>query len=66
MGITKKNEYVYLLDSAMTHAILYGKRFFLSMILCKVNVHTISGPVKIIDGPRNATIVLLNGTTLHI
>ena len=36
------------------------------MTLRKVNVHTISGPVKMIDGSGNATIMLSNGTILHI
>ena len=62
--IEKKN--ICLLDSVMTHTILYDKHLFQSVTLRKTNVHTISGPVEIIDGSRNATIVLSNGTNLHI
>ena len=57
--IEKKN--VYLLDSAMTHSILKDKRYFSSMTLRKANVHTIFGPVEMIDGSGNATIMLPNG-----
>ena len=50
----------------MTHSILRDKNYFCSMTLRKANVHTIFGPVEIIDGFENATIMLPNGTTLHI
>ena len=40
--------------------------FFSSMTLRKTHVHTISGPIPIIDGFENATIVLPKGTILHI
>ncbi|EOY09142.1 Uncharacterized protein TCM_024537 [Theobroma cacao] len=59
-------EDVCLLDSATTHTILCGKHFLSNVTLSKANVYTISGPVGIIDGSENATIVLPNGTTLHI
>ena len=36
------------------------------MTLCKANVHTIVGPTKLIDGYGNATVVLPNGTILHL
>ena len=36
------------------------------MTLHKANVHTISGPIEMIDGSRNATIMLSNDTILHI
>ena len=36
------------------------------MRLHKANVHTISGPVEMIDGSRNATIMLPNDIILHI
>ena len=36
------------------------------MTLHKANVHTISGPIEMIDDSGNAIIMLSNGTTLHI
>ena len=66
MRIIKKKEYVYLIGSVTTHIILYDKHIFSTVILHKANLHTISGPIKIIDFFGNATIVLPNGTTLHI
>ena len=62
----EKKEDVCLLDSTTTHLILKDKIFFSTMTLCKANVHTISGPVEMIDGSRNATIMLPNGIILHI
>ena len=50
----------------MTHSILRDKNYFSSITLRKTNVHTISSPVEMIDGSGNATIILPNGTTLHI
>ena len=64
--MNKKKEDVCLLDSATTHTILNGKYYFFSLTLHKANVHTILGLVEIIDGFENATIMLPNGTTLHI
>ena len=66
MGNTEKKENDCLLDSASTHIIFCSRDFFLSMTLRKAHVHTISGPLPIIDNLRNATIVLPNGTILHI
>ena len=63
--IEKKKD-VYLLDSATTHSILMDKNYFSSMTLRKANVHTISGPVEMIDGSENTTIMLPNDTMLHI
>ena len=64
MGNIEKNGDVCLLDSLMTHTILCGKHFFSSMTLHKENVYIISGLIEIIDGFKNATIVLSNETTL--
>jgi len=66
MENTKKKENVYLLDSATTHTIFRNRHFFSSMTLRKAQIHTISGLVPIIDSFGNATIVLPNGTILHI
>ncbi|XP_012842190.1 PREDICTED: uncharacterized protein LOC105962428 [Erythranthe guttata] len=55
-----------LLDSATTHSIFNNKIYFSSVTLCKAQVKTIAGSAEIIDGSGNATIVLPNGTTLHI
>ena len=63
--IEKKKD-VCLLDSATTHSILKNKNYFSGLTLRKTNVHTIYGLVKMIDGSGNATIMLPNGTTLHI
>ena len=62
--IEKKD--ICLLDSTMTHSILRDKNYFSSMTLRKANVHTISGPIEMIDGSGNATIMLPNVNTLHI
>ena len=66
MIIIEKKEDVCLLDSATTHSILKDKNYFSTMTLRKTNVHTISGPVEMIDGFGNATIMLPNSTMLHI
>ena len=66
MTMIEKKEDVYLLDSAMTHSILKDKNYFSTMTLRKANVHIISGPVEMIDGSENATIMLPNGIILHI
>ena len=66
MENTEKKEDVCLLDSASTHTIFRSRHFFSSMTLRKTHVHTISGPIPIIDGFGNATIVLPKGTILHI
>ena len=66
MENTEKKEDVCLLDSASTHTIFRSRHFFSSMTLRKTHVHIISGPIPIIDGFGNATIVLPKGTILHI
>ena len=66
MTMIEKKEDVCLLDSITTHSILRDKNYFSSMTLRKVNFHSISGPIEMIDDFRNATIMLPNGTTLHI
>ena len=50
MENTEKKEDVCLLDSASTHTIFRSRHFFSSMTLRKTHVHTISGPIPIIDG----------------
>ena len=49
-----------------THSILRDKEYFTNLTLRKANVHTILVPVKIIEGFGHATIMLPNGTTLHL
>ena len=66
MENTEKKEDVCLLDSASTHTIFRSRHFFSSMTLRKAHVHTIYGPIPIIDGFGNATIVLAKGTIPHI
>ena len=66
MTMIEKKEDVCLLDSATAHSIFKDKNYFSSMILRKANVHTISSPVEMLDGFGNATIMLPNGTMLHI
>ena len=66
MTMIEKKEDVCLLDSVTTYSILKEKNYFSSMTLCKVNVYTIFGHVEMIDGSENTTIMLPNGTTLHI
>ena len=51
---------------ATTYTIFYSKEYFSNLTLCKVNVHTISSPVKIIRESRNATRILPNCTILHL
>ena len=55
-----------MLDSATTHSILKDKNYFSTMTLRKANFHTIFGPIEMIDGFGNATIMLPNGIILHI
>ena len=66
MKIIEKNDYVCLLVSETTHTILCGNKYFENLILLKTNVHTISSPVKIIEGSRNTMIILPNVTILHL
>ena len=66
MRIVEKNKDVCLLNSATTHTILRSKEYFSNLTLCKANLHTISGLVKIIKGSEHATIMLPNGTTLYL
>ena len=66
MEIIEKNEDISLLDNTMTHIIFSGKEYFSNLTLCKVNIFTILGLVKIIEGSGNATIILPNCTTLHL
>ena len=66
MTMIEKKDDACLLDSAITHSILREKNYFSSITLRKENVHIISGPVEMINGFGNATIMLPNGTTLHI
>ena len=66
MKIIENNEDVYLLSSATTYIIFCCKEYFSNLILRKSNVHTISGPVKIIEGSMNATIILPKGSTWHL
>ena len=63
-GIYEKNEDDYLLNSVTIYSILRDKRYFSNLTLRKVNVHSISGPVMIIEGFRKAMIILHNGTIL--
>ncbi|KAK6131094.1 hypothetical protein DH2020_035170 [Rehmannia glutinosa] len=65
MGNTEEKDYC-LLDSATTHSILTNKVYFSSVKLCKAQVITISGPIEIIEGFGNATLMLPNGTILQI
>ena len=66
MRMIEKNEDVCLLDITTTYTILNEKYYFSNLTLCKTNVHTISGPVEIIEGFGSATVILSNGITMHI
>ena len=66
MRIVEINKDVYLLDSATTHTILHDKDYFSNLTLYKANVHTILGPVKIIERLGHSIIMLPNGTILHL
>ena len=55
-----------LADCATTHTILRDKKYFSNFTLAQSNVHTISGPVNLIKGSGNATIILMKGTKLQI
>ena len=66
MTMIEKKEDVCLLNSPTTHSILKDKNYFSTMTLRITNIHTISGPVEMIDGSGNATIMLPNDTILHI
>ena len=57
---------IYLIDSATTHTILQDSRFFLNLKLAEANVNTISGTSSLIEGSGKASIILSNGTTIHL
>ena len=49
-----------LADCATTHIILRDKRYFLDLTLTNVNVSTISGITKLIEGSEITNIMLPN------
>ena len=55
-----------LADSATTHTILKDKKYFQSLILCKVNFNTISTSLNLIESSGRAIIMLPKGTKLCI
>ncbi|KAM2637804.1 hypothetical protein EV1_022251 [Malus domestica] len=57
---------ICLADSATTHTILRDGKYFLSLMLTRVRVTTISGKSDVIEGSRKAHIMLPNGTILSI
>ena len=66
MKIIEKNEDVCLLNNATKHTILRSKEYFSYLAWHKINVHTISGLIKIIKGYENVTIIFPNDTTLYL
>ena len=63
---TTHNEDTCLVDCATTHTILRDKIYFSDLTLVKSNVNTISVPIDLIQGSGRATIILPNGTKIHI
>ena len=57
---------ICLVDSATTHTILRGQKYFSHITLVEANVNTISGPIDLIDGSGRATIMLPCGMIFHI
>ena len=55
-----------LADSATTHSILRDRKYFSNLVLAKVKVTTISGPLDVIEGSGKAQIMLPNGTISSI
>ena len=55
-----------LADSATTHIILRERHYFTNLIPKKAHLTTLSGPSNLIEGYRNARIMLSNGTILTI
>ena len=55
-----------LADSASTHTILKDKQFFSFLIMQGLDVNTISGSAKLIEGSGRANILLPGGTKIHI
>ena len=55
-----------LVDSSTTHTILKDKKYFQSLILCKVNFNTISTSLNLIESSGRAIIMLPKGTKLCI
>jgi len=66
IGINTNDEDLCLANSATTHTILKSNKFFSCLVMCEVNVSTISGTTNIIEGSGRATVLLPRGTRLHI
>ena len=65
IGMTSE-EVSCLADSATMHAILSEKHYFTNFVPKNAPLTTLSGPSNLIEGYRNACIMLSNGTTLTI
>ncbi|PIM98031.1 hypothetical protein CDL12_29492 [Handroanthus impetiginosus] len=66
MEATKGEEDICLIDSGTTHTILKNKNYFAYLKLGEINVNTISGSVKLIEGSGRANVWLPEGTKLVI
>ena len=66
MEATKGEEDICLIDSGTTHTILKNKNYFSHLKLGEINVNTISGSVKLIEGSGRANVWLPEGTKLVI
>lgn len=55
-----------LLDSATTHIILRGKKYFSNLIMKMTHVNAISSSTKLIKGSERATLLLPRGIILAI
>ena len=55
-----------LLDCCTTHTILTSKKYFTYLEPSKIQVGTIAGPIKLIEGSGRATFTLPNGTNFTV
>ena len=65
-GSIINREDICVIDSGMTHAIFKDEKYFSTLLRRKVNVTTISGNAKIIEGSGRATIFLPKGIKIVI
>lgn len=61
-----ENKRFRLINNVTTYTFLVDNDFFSTVTLCKASLKTISGPIEIIDGSRNITVVLPKDTVLHV
>ena len=66
LSLKMNEDDVCLIDCATTHTIFWDKRYFLKLILTKVNASTKSGITNLIEGSKRANTMLPNGIRFYI